>query len=289
MENPAIETKIITAEPPAASEFLGPVRMVRSLSERRDLISQFTRREVVGRYKGTYLGLIWSFINPLMTLAVYTLVFGVILKVNFGAGFGRSVMDFAVNFYCGLIVYNVFATCVGRAPRLVLENPNYVKKVVFPLEVLPVAILASSLVDAAMGLAILVPVIIIFSPKLSSTMYLFPLVLLPLCALSLGVAWFVASIGVFLRDIGQVVAVFLQLLFFLSPVIYPFSAVPEHLQFLLRLNPLTAILEDARRTLIWGQWPEWGWWAAVTAVSLVVLQLSYMWFMKSKRAFADVV
>jgi lipopolysaccharide transport system permease protein len=94
---------------------------------------------------------------------------------------------------------------------------------------------------------------------------------------------------VFLRDIGQVVAVFLQLLFFLSPVIYPFSAVPEHLQFLLRLNPLTAILEDARRTLIWGQWPEWGWWAAVTAVSLVVLQLSYMWFMKSKRAFADVV
>jgi lipopolysaccharide transport system permease protein len=216
-------------------------------------------------------------------------VFGVILKVNFGAGFGRSVMDFAVNFYCGLIVYNVFATCVGRAPRLVLENPNYVKKVVFPLEVLPVAILASSLVDAAMGLAILVPVLIIFSPKLSSTMYLFPLVLLPLCALSLGVAWFVASIGVFLRDIGQVVAVFLQLLFFLSPVIYPFSAVPEHLQFLLRLNPLTAILEDARRTLIWGQWPEWGWWAAVTAVSLVVLQLSYMWFMKSKRAFADVV
>ncbi len=282
-------TRIISAEPPSFTQFMSPLTMFRSLFSFRSVIRQFTWSEVIGRYKGTYLGLVWSVINPLMTLVVYTLVFGIILKVGFGDGLGHGQSGFALNFFCGLTVYNVFSNRVGRAPGLIVRNPNYVKKVVFPLEVLPVAVLASSLVNAVIGLAILIPALALFSPKVSSTMWLFPLVLLPLCALSLGVGWFLASLGVFLRDISEVVIVLLQLLFFLSPVIYPISALPPSFQMILRLNPLATILEDSRRTLIYGLMPEWGWWLGVTLVSLVILQLGYVWFMKSKRAFADVI
>lgn len=280
-------TQIISAEPPSYTLFLSPVDMLRDLYKLRSIIRQFTWREAMGRYKGTYLGLIWALVNPLMTLVVYTLVFGVILKVGFGSGGNLSV--FVINFFCGLIVYNVFAQCVGRAPTLIRDNPNYVKKVIFPLEILPVAILGSSLIHGLLGLAILIPAIVIFGANISGAIWLFPLVLLPLCALSLGIGWFLASLGVFIRDISEVVIVLLQLLFFLSPVIYSVSALPPPLQLILRLNPLTTILEDARRTLISGLAPEWAWWLGVTLVSLLVLQLGYIWFMKSKRVFADVI
>jgi len=267
--------------------FVSPVDMLRNLYQLRSIITQFTWREAIGRYKGTYLGLVWAVVNPLLTLAVYTLVFGVILKVGFGSEGGLSA--FILNFFCGLIVYNVFAQCVGRASNLIRDNPNYVKKVIFPLEILPVAILGSSLIHGLIGLIILIPAVVIFGPKISATMWLFPLVLLPLCALSLGIGWFLASLGVFIRDINEVVTVLLQLLFFLSPVIYSISDLPPALQVVLRFNPLTTILECARRTLISGLMPEWAWWLGVTLVSLLILQLGYVWFMKSKRAFADVI
>jgi len=281
--------KTITSEPPSVTEFLSPVGMFARLWGQRELIGQFAWREVVGRYKGAYLGLAWSLLNPLMTLAVYSFVFGMILKARFATGSDAGRLDFVLNLFCGLIVYGVFSNCLGRCAGVIIENRNFVKRVVFPLEALPVAILGGSLVNAAMGLAILLPVLAIFAPQLSSTMYLFPLVLAPLCALTLGLSWFLASLGVFLRDIGQVVIVGLQLLFFASPIIYPLSAAPDNWQLLMRLNPLTTILEDSRRTLISGQSPEWGWWLAVTVLSIVVLQLGYVWFMKSKRVFADLV
>ncbi len=281
------DTKIISAEPPSYTLFLSPVEMLRNLFLLRSIIGQFIWREAIGRYRGAYLGLIWALINPLMTLVVYTLVFGIILRVGFAAEGGLSL--FVLNFFCGLIVYNVFAQSVGRSPTLIRDNPNYVKKVIFPLEILPVAILGSSLLHGVLGLVILMPALVIFGPKISSTMWLFPLILLPLCALTLGVGWFLASLGVFLRDISEVVVVLLQLLFFLSPVIYSVSALPPTLQMVLRLNPLTTILEGARRTLISGLVPEWGWWIGVTLISLLILQLGYVWFMKSKRAFADVI
>jgi lipopolysaccharide transport system permease protein len=263
--------------------------MIRDLYAFRYLIRQFAWREVAGRYKGTYLGLVWSLIHPLMTLVVYTFVFGVILNVRFGPQSEGSQLDFALNLFCGLIVYNIFSTCVGRAPSLIVGNPNYVKRVVFPLEVLPVAILGSALVDAAIGLAVLVIMLVASSVEIPWTIVLFPLCVAPLCALSLGVAWFLTAIGVFLRDVGQAVTVGLQLLFFLSPVVYPLSSVPESLQLMVRLNPLTTILEGARRTVMMGLPPEWLWWSAVVVVSLVALQLGYAWFMRSKRGFADVV
>jgi len=279
----------ITGIAPSSAEFINPLEMFRSLFSHREIIRQFAWREVVGRYKGTYLGLFWSLLNPLMTLAVYTVVFGIILKAKFVPDAEDGTARFALALFCGIIIYNIFSVCASKAPSAIYENPSLVKKVVFPLEVLPVAMLVASIVNAGFGLAILIPALLILSPNVSPTMYMFPLVLLPLCALSLGVAWFLAAIGVFIRDVGQAIVILLQLLFFASPVIYPLSAAPPIFQVFLRLNPLTTILEDARRTLMWGQPIEWGWWLAVTIVSLVLMQLGYVWFMKSKRVFADII
>jgi lipopolysaccharide transport system permease protein len=279
----------ITGIPPTFAEFISPVKMFRGLFRFRDMIMQFAWREVAGRYKGTYLGLVWSLLNPLLTLAVYTVVFGVVLKAKFGPAAEAGTSQFALALFCGIIIYNVFSVCVAKSPSAIHEHPNLVKKVVFPLEILPVAMLAASIVNAGFGLAILLPALLILSPNVSSTIYMFPLVLLPLCALSLGVAWFLASVGVFIRDVGQAIVILLQLLFFASPVLYPLSAAPGAFRVLLRLNPLTTILEDARRTLLWGQPIEWGWWLTVTIISLVLMQLGYVWFMKSKRVFADII
>lgn len=282
-------TTIITADPPRVIEFINPVRMVFNLFSKRDLISKFTWRDVLGRYKGTYLGMIWSLLNPLMTLAVYTFVFGVILKAKFVSGSSGGYGAYALVLFTGIIVFNVFSVCISRAPLLIADKPNYVKRVVFPLEILPVAALGSSLISAGLGFIVLLPALVIFSSKISTTIHMFPFILLPLCALTLGIGWFLASFGVYIRDVEQVVTVLLQLLFFMSPVIYPLSAVPERFQLLARINPLTTILENARRTLVWGQSLEWRWWAVATVVSLLVMQFGYMWFMRTKRTFADVI
>jgi len=164
-----------------------------------------------------------------------------------------------------------------------------VKKVVFPLEILPVAALGSSLINAGLSLIILMGAVLIFSATWPVTIYLFPLVLVPICALSLGVSWFLASMGVFVRDIAQPVSVIVQMLFFISGIFFPPSAVPEDVRFLMEVNPFVWILEDARRTLLWGQWPDWTWLISITVLSLIVMQLGYYWFMKTKKAFADVI
>lgn len=268
---------------------MNPVEMLKCLYASRELIRQFTWREVIGRYKGTYFGVIWSVVNPLMMLLVYSLVFGVILKARFGNDPSQGNLYFAMNLFCGLLLYEVFSGCVLRASTLILANVSYVKRVVFPLEILPVAVLGANLFNAALGFAILLPFIIGYSLKFSLSMFLFPLVLIPLCALTLGLSWFLASLGAFVRDIGQPLAVFIQLFFFISPIIFPLAATPESLRTFMRLNPFTTIMEDARATLILGEPPQWEWWALVTFFSLVLMQLGYVWFMKSKRAFADVI
>ncbi len=265
-----------------------PVRMLRDLMANQSLIRQFGWREAVLRYKGSYLGIMWQFLVPLMMLAVYTLVFGVIFQDRWGGDQGTRA-DFVLNLFCGLIMFNVFAEVVQRAPGLILANPNYVKRVVFPLQVLPTAALLSSLINAAFGLVILLPAAIILHHGVSKTIWLFPLALIPLCCLTLGLGWALASLGVFVRDLSQPVTILTQALFFLSGIFFPLSAVPPYLRVVMLLNPLTTILDTGRRTLLWGLAPAWSWWAAVTVGSLVVMLLGYFAFMRSKRAFADVM
>lgn len=281
--------KIISSKPVPILRYLNPFEMAWNLYSNRDLIRQFAWRDVVGRYKGSYLGIMWSFITPLVMLTVYAFVFSIVFKARWGVGTDGSRLEFALTLFCSLVVFNVFAECISRSPGLILANTNYVKKVVFPLEILPVAALGASLIHAAIGLTILVPAIIVTKWTFPATIWLFPVVMFPLCALTLGLGWFFAALGVFLRDIGHPVSVGVQVLLFGSGVFFPPSAVPERFQFLVKLNPLAILLEDSRRTVMWGQFPEWHWWILVTLFSILGMQLGYAWFMKSKRAFADVI
>ena len=266
-----------------------PFQMASNLYNHRNLIRQFAWRDVVTRYKGSYFGMIWSFVTPLMLLAVFSFVFSVIFKSKWGVSPDEGKFQFAMTMFCGMTVFNIFGECISRAPTLILQYPNYVKKVVFPLEILPVAALGSSLINAALSLAILIPAVLLFSHAWPSTIYLFPLVLIPICAFALGFGWFLASVGVFIRDIAQPVSVIVQMLFFISGIFFPPSAIPEDIRSFVELNPLVGILEDARRTLMWGQYPDWSSLALVTLFSLIVMQLGYLWFMRTKRAFADVI
>jgi lipopolysaccharide transport system permease protein len=265
------------------------MRLVRDLSAHRLLIRQFAWRDAVLRYKGSFLGILWSFLVPLMMLGVYTLVFGVIYKSPWGSS--TSKIEFVLNLFCGLIMFNVFAEAVQRAPVLILANPNYVKRVVFPLQVLPTAAVGSSLINLGFGLAILLPAACVAHHGISKTIWMFPLALVPLIALTLGLSWILAALGVFVRDLQQPVAIVTQVLFFLSGIFFPLSAVPpvRHLRAVMLLNPLTTVLDTARRTLLWGMVPMWRWWVPVTIGSFAVMLFGYYVFMRAKNAFADVI
>lgn len=270
-------------------QLFNPINTFRNLYGHRDLIKQFAWRDFVSRYKGSFLGVFWSFITPLMMLAVYAFVFSVIFKSKWTPDSDTSRIDFALILFCGMTVFNIFGDTVNRAPSLILSYPNYVKKVVFPLEILPAAALITSILNAAISLAILIPAQLVFNFTMSRTIFLFPLVLVPLCAVTMGMSWFLSSLGVFVRDVGQTVGVAVTILFFMSGIFFPVSAVPKDFQFLMNINPLTTVLEESRRTLMWGQTPDWSWMLTTTIFSLAIMQLGYAWFMRTKRAFADVI
>lgn len=281
--------KIISAKRDSARQYADPIKMVKNLWSHRELIAQFTRREVLERYKGSYLGLIWSFITPLATLIVYTFVFSVVFRARWEGAITDSHVEFALIFFAGLIAFNIFSESILSAPNLIISNTNYVKKVVFPLEILPISVLGSALIHSAFSLVILFVGALIIVGRLPWMLVLLPLMYLPLILLSLGLSWFFASLGVFIRDIGHLLAIAVQLLFFMTPIVYPISAVPDRLRFFLFLNPLTFIVNHFRRVILWGQMPDWDEFLVMTVATVVICILGYIWFMKSKKTFADVV
>jgi lipopolysaccharide transport system permease protein len=283
------ELTIITPHPVSAWQYLQPLKMIHNLWTRRYLIWQFTLREVQYRYRGSYLGVLWSLITPLLMLLVYTFVFSVIFRVRWTDSASESFMDFALILFSGLIAFNVFSECITRAPLLIVGTPNYVKKVVFPLEILPVSVLGSAMFHSFVSLGIVLAGLLISSGRLHWTLLYLPLAYLPLIALTLGLSWLLASLGVFIRDIGNFIGIAIQLLFFLTPIIYPISAVPEVVRPIFQLNPLTVIVENFRRVVMWGLSPDWPWLGGMTLISGLIMLGGYMWFMKIKRAFADVI
>lgn len=283
-------TKIITARRDSVRQYANPIKMGLHLWTQRELIWQFTKREVQSRYKGSALGLVWSFVTPLLMLAIYTFVFSIIFKARWGNELSDSSQSgFALTLFTGLIAFGVFSESVVRAPGLIISNPNYVKKVVFPLEILSVSVLGSALVNSLFSLVILLAAALIFQGFIPWTLVFLPLMYLPLILLCLGLSWFLASLGVFVRDVGQLIGVAVQVLFFMTPIFYPISAIPANLQFILYLNPLTFIVNHFRRVILWGQMPDWGEFVIVTLGTGVTCLLGYIWFMKSKKTFADVV
>jgi lipopolysaccharide transport system permease protein len=274
------------------AEFLAqanPALFLPALWRHRHLIRQLTWREVTGRYRSSALGFAWSFVTPLVMLSLYTFVFGVVLKARWPGSPTGNLAEFGLMLFAGLTAFSLFSECVNRAPSLMTSSPNYVKKVVFPLEVLPVSVLGSALFHTGISVLILIVAQQIVSGAPVWTAVWLPLVLLPLVCLALGASWVLASLGVFLRDIGQTVTLVMQVVFFMTPIFYSREALPRRLQLIVDLNPLASIVDNTRRVSVLGLLPEWESLAFSMVVGLIVLCLGHAWFAKSKRAFADVI
>jgi len=254
----------------------------------RDLIVQLTKREVMGRYRGSVMGLMWSFFNPLLMLTIYTFVFSIVFNARWGAG-GESKFEFALILFAGLIVFNLFSECVNRAPSLIISNVNYVKKVVFPLEILPLVTMGAALFHGVVSLGVLLVFYVLVSASLHWTVVFAPLVMLPLLLMTLGLSWFLASFGVFLRDVSQTIGVLTTVLMFLSPIFFPVSALPEKYRIIIYMNPMTFIIEQMRDVLIWGKLPSVQGWCATTFFGALVAWLGLAWFQKTRKGFADVL
>jgi len=267
---------------------ISPKEMVRSVWRNRNLIKALVEREVVGRYRGSFMGILWSFFNPVFMLAVYTFVFSVVFKARWNTG-GDSKTEFALVLFAGLIVFNLFAECINRAPSLILANVNYVKKVVFPLEILPWVSLGSALFHTLISLSVwLIAYVILFgTPHI--TVLLLPLALLPLPLLIMGLTWGLASLGVYLRDVSQFIGLLTTVLMFLSPIFYPASALPENYRRLILLNPLCLAIEQARDVLFWGKVPDLAALSIYLLASILIAWLGFAWFQKTRQGFADVL
>jgi len=269
--------------------FLNPLRPPLDLWAHRELLKQVVRREIEARYRGSYLGLFWSLITPLVMLATYTFVFSVVFQARWRPDAVPARGEFALTLFAGLIAFNVFTEVVTRAPTLVLSHANYVKNVVFPIQILPVSALGTALFHGAVNLTILLAASLVVFGTISHTIWLLPVAALPLVGLCLGMGWFLASLGIFVRDTTYAVGMTTQILFFLTPVIYPSSAVPESLRPWVKLNPLAVVVEDFRRTLVWSQHPDWAAWSLAMATAATVFVLGYAWFMITRSGFADVL
>jgi lipopolysaccharide transport system permease protein len=254
----------------------------------RHLILQLAKRDVLGRYRGSMMGLAWSFFNPLIMLTVYTFVFSVVFKARWSVA-GEDKINFAIILFVGLIAYGLFAECINRAPTLILSNSNYVKKVVFPLEILPSVALGSALFHAGVSLIVLLIAQFLVNQRLPWTVIFFPIVVLPLLFTAMGLAWLLSALGVYVRDMGQITTIFTTVLMFMSPLFYPLSALPKQYQVWLQLNPLTFIIEQSRNVLIFGKTPDWILWGLALAASLLVCAVGFWWFQKTRKGFADVL
>ena len=267
---------------------VSPGEMVASLWRNRDLITALTKREVVGRYRGSFMGILWSFFNPVFMLAVYTFVFSVVFKARWSGG-SESKTEFALVLFTGMIVFNLFSECVSRAPSLILSNVNYVKKVVFPLEILSIVSLGAAVFHLMISVIVWLLFYVIYFGVPHPTLLLLPLVLLPLALFTLGVSWLLASLGVYLRDVGQIVGVVITAMMFLSPIFYPVSALPEQYQTLLHFNPLTPMIEQTRQALVWGNVPDIKIWSAYLVGGGAIAWFGFAWFQKTRKGFADVL
>lgn len=265
-----------------------PKEMVASLIRNRGLISALIKREVVGRYRGSFVGILWSFLNPVFMLAVYTFVFSVVFKARWGAG-SDSKTEFALVLFAGLIMFNLFAECVGRAPSLILNNVNYVKKVVFPLEILPWVTMGAALFHIFVSLGVWIVVYVIFYGAPSPTLLLLPVVMVPLVLFIMGVSWALASLGVYLRDVSQFIGIVITVMMFMSPIFYPVTALPEEYRSLLLLNPLTPAIQMARDVMFWRNFPDFLTLAFYYFGAIVIAFLGFAWFQKTRKGFADVL
>ena len=265
-----------------------PIQISKSIILNRNLLYSLIQRDIVGRYRGSVMGLLWSFFNPVLMLIVYTIFFSTVFKARWPGG-TESKTEFALVLFSGLMVFNLFSECVNKAPSLILSNVNYVKKVIFPIEILPIVSLSSALFHFVVSLLVWILFYFLFFGVPNVTILMLPLIVTPLILMTLGISWILASLGVYLRDITQVMGIITTILMFASPIFYPITALPEAYQSLLQINPLTNIIEQTRNVMIWGQSIDWYTWVLQTSLSALVSWLGFAWFQKSRKGFADVL
>lgn len=260
--------------------------MSRGVWRHRDLALMLARRDIIGRYRGSLLGVLRSLAYPLFMLAIYSFVFGGIFNFRWEDG-SRSLLEFSLIIFIGMMIFNLFSECISRSPGVMLINSNYVKKVVFPLEVLPIVLLAGALFQFLLNLCVWLLFYVLFFQHPHPTALLLPLVILPLLLFTLGVSWVLASLGIYLRNIAHRVGALVTALLFLSPIFYPVTALPERFQALMYLNPLAQVIENARLVLIVGRLPGLGPWCLSLLVSGVVAWLGLAFFQRTRGGFAD--
>jgi lipopolysaccharide transport system permease protein len=268
---------------------MNPVALARNLWRHRQLIRQLTWRDITGRYRSSFLGVAWSFITPLVTLSLYTFVFGVIFQSRWPNTRTDNLAEFGLVLFAGLTVFSLFSECANRATGIITSSPNYVKKVVFPLEVLPVSIVGSALFHASISVFLLLVAHQMLTGAIAWTAIFLPLVFVPLVCMALGASWFLASAGVFFRDLSHSIALAMQVLVFMTPIFYPAEALPASMRSVLAFNPLTSIVDNTRRVTVQGRLPDWPALGISAICGLVAALLGYAWFIKTKRGFADVI
>jgi len=273
---------------PHATHSIAPAALFKSVIANRDLIYLLIKRDVIGRYRGSVMGLLWSFFNPLLMLAVYTFVFGVVFQASWTGG-SESKTEFASVLFAGMLVFGLFSEALNRAPGLILANVNYVKKVVFPLEILPIVALGSAVFHFLIGLLVWLIFHLLFFGGPSLTVFQLPLLIMPLVFMTLGFSWLLASLGVYLKDVGQIVGVVTMVLMFMSPIFYPIEQLPEVYQPFMQLSPLTFVVEQARDTMIWGNNINLVAWCIYSSISVIAAWLGFAWFQKTSKGFADVL
>lgn len=268
---------------------MSPTVLIRSLQQNWSLIKQLVWRDVMGRYKGSWLGLAWSVINPAILLLVYTFFFTVVFRARWGEAESTSKAEFAILVFVGLIMHGLFAECANRAPHLIQNHSNYVKKIVFPLETLVVVAHGSALFHLCMNVVVLLIATFLMTGGIPWTVLYLPFILLPLVLTSLGFGWALSSLGVFVRDVGQVTNFMMTVLLFMSPVFYPVSAMPQPFRTWLMLNPLTFIIEQARLVLVAGKSPDFIGVIVATSLGAIIAWIGFAWFQRTRGAFADVI
>ena len=259
-----------------------------ALGAYRSLTWELAKRDVLGRYRGASFGLLWSLLSPFLMLMVYSFAFGFVMKARWPEAESGGT-HYSIILFIGLIVHGFFAECLNRAPHLITDNVNFVKRVIFPLEILPWPMVMSALFHTGMNTLVFLALHLFLDHQLAWTTLLLPLVLLPLVVLSLGVSWLLAALGVYLRDIGQVTGVLATAMLFLSPAMYPMDALPATWRWLLQLNPLTFIINQARAVTLWGTLPDWQGLGIYMVCALVMLAAGYGLFGLTRRGFADVI
>jgi lipopolysaccharide transport system permease protein len=265
-----------------------PQEITKSFWKNRALIKSLINREILGRYKGSILGILWSLINPMFMMLVYTFVFSVVFKARWSEG-SDSKTEFALVLFAGLIVFNLFADCLNRSPHIILTNVNYVKKVVFPLEILAFVSLGTSLFHAVISFVVWIVAYGIFYGPPHLTVLFLPFVLLPLLLFILGITWIFASLGVYIRDISQFLGMVVNILMFISPIFFPINALPEKYQIFVKLNPLAPVIEETRKVLFWGQTPNLYEYGPCLFMAILIMMIGFYWFQKTRKGFADVL